>query len=983
MASVKKVAECVQRLVDLHGLGTKEAQSIIDEVVKRRDKMGRQFDEQELADALTAMALNDLAETRRKVLNNKRARVLGVMKTKEVGAIIKGFTDSGMSLKKAWSTFLLGGSDWLDGTLNSVAQTRLGLERLFLGKFAVWSRNNPQLLKLMKKEDAGGNLDRALADALINNKYEGGPMNELAGLMAESLEGFRVAANDAGLDIGRFQDEGYIPHRYDREKMLKAGREKFREVVMRTADLERTYGKMDNYSKAIDETYEAIIGNQAEYFDGAAFIKTRKGANLEKHREIHFDGARGWTSFAAEFGQGNVWDGVMNYLESGVRQLAVIQRLGPRPEETIGRLVDGIKVTDEKTLKFKNENNSKNFNTRDGDLGRMYRVVSGEDLVPDSYSIAKTASMLRSVQSLAKLGGATLSAFADLPVAAMRLKTNHGMGLMEAWQTNVSNFFAKIPTGQRQEMGYVFDAICEGIQGDMAQRFDLENPMSDKMNKLMRWFFKWNGLTPWTDAMKTGAYMGIASNIGFHSKKSFNDLSLELQKTLGMYGLADRWDVIRLSLVRKIGDKEYLCPELARQLDDDLVDKLTEAEWGEVLIDNRRQNFDYFSGDSMSRHYNFLSTEMKTILGRHNIDQPRWEFILENLRARDVDGKSFIDMDRIDRLPDEAVDQVTRERWQTMEESLGLENSTATAEGLVELKANLREEYKAGLRKNLEEAMEETILQPQDVLKEKLRREYKNNLEADLAGFLSSEVNKAVLTPDERNRYALLRGTRPGTAAGEAVRSVMQFKSFPTLFIQQVLKPIWASRRVEGIGNRGMLSNLGLMMAQTTLFGGVAMEAKRLARGEKPYALSENPDWAAALGAAFVQGGGAGLYGDFLLGEYNRFGQSALESAAGPIAGTANDIFKLFGKTRSSVAGLAGLSDETGLKAADVLKFAQNNTPGLNIWYAKLALEWAFLWDLQELVSPGTQARRMKRARKEGREYWLSPKDDRARPFTN
>ncbi|MDR2946428.1 MAG: hypothetical protein LBV79_06760, partial [Candidatus Adiutrix sp.] len=317
MSSVKKISECAQKLVDIHGLGAGDAQAIIDEVIKRRDRMGRQFDEPELARRLTEMAIDDLDEAQRKALNNKRARVLTLMKAREVGAEIQRFVDSGMNHEKAWHTFLLGGSDWVEGSLNSVAQTRLGLERLFTAKFAQWAGQNKIFLKALKKARPGTGMDLKLTDALINKKYEGGPINELARMVAESMEGFRAAANDAGLDIGKLQ-EGYIPHRHDRQKMLEGGREagfkKFYEVVMRTADLERTYGKMDNYAEAIHNTYEAILGNQSEYFDGAAFIATRKGAGLEKHRDIHFKGAQGWGEYAAEFGQGGVWDGVMNYL---------------------------------------------------------------------------------------------------------------------------------------------------------------------------------------------------------------------------------------------------------------------------------------------------------------------------------------------------------------------------------------------------------------------------------------------------------------------------------------------------------------------------------------------------------------------------------------------------------------------------------------------------------------------------------------------
>ena len=978
MASTRrKISECAQRLVDLHGLGTNDAQAIIDEVVNRRHRWGRELNEQQLADRLTEMALRDLEEARRKAVNNKRVRVLTLMKTREVGEVIQRFVASGMSYEKAWHTFLLGGSDWVEGSLNSVAQTRLGLERLFTAKFAQWSRQNQTVIKALTKSRPGEGMDLRLTEALLNKQYEGAPINELAGMIAESLEGFRVAANDAGLDIGRL-GEGYIPHRHDRRKIVAAGFDRFLEVVTRTADLERTYGKMDDYSEAIHDTYETILGNQAEYFDGAALIKTRKGASLEKHREIHFKGAQSWGEYAAEFGRGGVWAAVTNYLDGGVRQLAVIQRLGPRPEETMGRLIDGMRVADENSLNFKEANSSQRLRQRRGPVAEMYSVVSGEALIPDSFWGAMVASTIRSFQSLAKLGGATLSAIADLPVATMRLKTNHGMNLMQAWHENMANFFERIPPEIREEFGRYLDSVCEGIQGDMAQRFDLENPMSSGMNKLMQLFFKYNGLTPWTDGMKKGVYMAISSNIGFHSRTSFADLPAGLRETLRMYSLEDRWDVIRGAMVRKIGDKEYLLPELARELDDEVVDRMTEHQWSRVAETPNKRDFLFYAGANKGKAFNFLPLEMKQLLSEFGLGD-RWDVIRENLWVKDIDGAFFIVPENVQALPDHVVDRATESQWRGMADSIGLANSQATKEGLAELKAGLRREFKDKLEADLSLAADGAItLQARQILRESLRRQFKQKLEADAAGFLSGEVNKAVLTPDERNRYALLRGTRPGTAVGEGLRFATQFKSFPVLFIQQVLMPTLASRKVQEIGWGGALSTMGLMLAQTTILGAVAMEAKRMARGEKPYALTEDPDWAAAFGAAFVQGGGAGLYGDFLLGEYNRFGQSFLESMAGPTAGTLNDVAKLFGKSRTSAARAAGLTDEPGLTGADLLRFGQNNMPFLNVWYARLAMDWAFIWDLQELVSPGTQARRVRRAKNEGREYWLNPQTDRA-----
>jgi hypothetical protein len=50
------------------------------------------------------------------------------------------------------------------------------------------------------------------------------------------------------------------------------------------------------------------------------------------------------------------------------------------------------------------------------------------------------------------------------------------------------------------------------------------------------------------------------------------------------------------------------------------------------------------------------------------------------------------------------------------------------------------------------------------------------------------------------------------------------------------------------------------------------------------------------------------------------------------------------------------------------------NTPYLNLFYARPVLDYLILWNMQEAVSPGT-LRRMERtvAREQDQQFWLRP----------
>ena len=82
--------------------------------------------------------------------------------------------------------------------------------------------------------------------------------------------------------------------------------------------------------------------------------------------------------------------------------------------------------------------------------------------------------------------------------------------------------------------------------------------------------------------------------------------------------------------------------------------------------------------------------------------------------------------------------------------------------------------------------------------------------------------------------------------------------------------------------------NLGLVntIAGTTLMGYIVLQAKQIAAGKEPRKVDSVNDAYKILLASAMQGGGAGIYGDFLFGQANRYGGGTLETLAGPGLGT-------------------------------------------------------------------------------------------------
>lgn len=246
----------------------------------------------------------------------------------------------------------------------------------------------------------------------------------------------------------------------------------------------------------------------------------------------------------------------------------------------------------------------------------------------------------------------------------------------------------------------------------------------------------------------------------------------------------------------------------------------------------------------------------------------------------------------------------------------------------------------------------------------------RTDIEGKLRTYFTDQTSVLALEPDAKTRAILLQGTRPGTWTGEFMRFAMQFKSFTGAYMQRILGRELYGRGYEGDSLIGALRNgngefqgIARLMAMTTLMGYASMSLKDLAKGKTPRDPTEEGQALKVMFAALVQGGGAGIYGDFLFGAANRMGSGTIESLAGPTISSIGRVVDLYHRA------LEG--DDVSARAfGEVL----NNTPFLNLFYLRPVLNHMFLYNIQELLSPG-YLRRMERdaEQKNGQEWLIRP----------
>lgn len=324
------------------------------------------------------------------------------------------------------------------------------------------------------------------------------------------------------------------------------------------------------------------------------------------------------------------------------------------------------------------------------------------------------------------------------------------------------------------------------------------------------------------------------------------------------------------------------------------------------------------------RHLSFgqLSTEKQRILSLYLIDPGLWE-IIRKTPTKAADGKDYLSPEMI-----RSVDLAEVEAYMN-------------SKGMI-------------------------------ISKERVEN-FRNEIADRFLTMYRDRVGYAVLEPDAKAKSFTTLGLSTGTIAGEGWRFIMQFKSYIVTYLQRAL-----GRELYGYGadtlRQGLRQALpfsgkettGLfsLLAVTTVLGYMAMTTKHLLAGKTPRNPFESgEDFAKVLSAAMIQGGGLGIWGDFLLGEKSRFGQNFLTTLAGPVLGSLDDLHSLYQKVRDG-------DDAT----ASGFRFFVNHLPGNNLFWLRPAANHLFLYSMYEMMNPGF----LDRSRKElirgtGQTYFMDP----------
>ena len=459
-------------------------------------------------------------------------------------------------------------------TMYELNQKKTGMEDQ-LGMRPPVKETNPDIIRLaetmesysemirIKLNDRGANIGK-LWGYIVRQSHDPYLVRDAAKVLGKNLEDM-----DDGIDpnLKTKKDINY-------NRNYKA----WRDFVMEKLDQERTFAGVEDQEEFMQFVYNSLVRNQYLKSDGADFTygsrstargtDVAKAAGLSAKRVLHFKTADDWFDYNDLFGVGNLKESFFSGLQTAGRNIGIMDTLGTKPQDNFNKIRTAVGNRLNK-LGRKSDLTENMFN-------KYLRVVDGSIYTVENFGVAKYSAITRAIAAIAKLGGAVISAAADIGLYGSEMRYQgrtylSGMGEALGSLGKIKN------TQQKKDIAEGLGFIADNTIYDVAGRYQVGDNLSKGFTKTQRFFFKVNLLSWWTNTLKEGAMLGMANYIAKQKNLKFNNLNKQLQSLFDVYNIdSNKWNIIRKTAMEKADDgKEFINIGLLDQISDADVKKIT------------------------------------------------------------------------------------------------------------------------------------------------------------------------------------------------------------------------------------------------------------------------------------------------------------------------------------------------------------------------------------------------------------------------
>ena len=414
------------------------------------------------------------------------------------------------------------------------------------------------LMFLFDAENPG--MSRDLASEIFN-KADGSTGNTLAqkGAKAwlDTIESLRQRFNSAGGDVGKL-DYGYLPQPHDQGRVRGNGeiaaRDKWVQRVFPLLD--RSIYLMEDGSRMPDAKVIDLLNSAWQTISTGGINKIEPGksggtgarANAgSETRQIHFKDAESYLAYLRDYGGGSMYDAMMGHIGGMSRDIGLLERYGPNPEQQMRLQFDLAKIND--------NGEKRSFGMRPQSY---WDVMSGKSGMADNGNIAQIAQDTRNIQVFSKLAGAVISSITDTGTFFVTT----GFNKLSYWEA-IKNIGKQFDVETRDFLT-MHGIIAETMVSDL-NRWSGDNIRNTWSGRLANSTMRLSLMNAWTDTMRRAFSMTMMSGLAKMSKMEWGMLSEWDRSHMERKGItADDWDVIRQGRLTEYNGGEFLTPEAIR-----------------------------------------------------------------------------------------------------------------------------------------------------------------------------------------------------------------------------------------------------------------------------------------------------------------------------------------------------------------------------------------------------------------------------------
>lgn len=865
----------------------------------------------------------------------------------------------------------------------------------------VGGRKNKALMENVVKELAGeGTGDQAAKD--------------FAAAWMTTAETLRQRYNELGGAIGKI-DKWIAPQMHDGQALRKIGFEQWSKRISGLLDWNEMRHALSGDPILPDERIEVLrhvydTVTTEGWFNRLPSQRQGRGALYKQHadhRFLIFKDADSWLSYQRDFGQGDPFAAMMGHLKLMSRDIAAMQILGPNPEATLQWLKDRAMQEAQKARRGEASLVARGV----GVLGReisdpvsrakstinrvdaMWTHYTGAADVVANETAANTMSTLRNMTSAGSLGSAMLSALSDPGFGSLARKFAMGAsvpgGLVNQAASVIRNFRG-MNRAQAVRAGLILDSAANTFGTKAREANLISGPVMSRAvaDTVMRV----QGLQAWTQAGKHGFGLDLMGHVADQLANRWDELTPEVQRLMRRYGLDEQdWRTMGLASLhdlspdgegahilrpREIADLTFA--DMQRLWREDrqataAAHQVLEV-WDSQLLnisEDLKGQIDAVikaARDAGANKDQILQMLASTLQAGDTVTrrQPRGipKRIRDQLWAPTMSREGLLRALQDIRDGSYALTEIARTQWRDSPQFQALPEWFRRVVSNPDISVGEARQMLAAMIEAPPSRPISTFPSvPSDAAIDKWRRHFRDLAER-YHEMILQETAYAVPEPTLRGKSIVLGRSQPGTLQGEAFRAFGQFKSFGVsvmlLHGGRVFNEMAAGRKAAGV----QYAMAGT--AVLTLLGMASLQNKQMAKGED---MRDMTDWR-VWGAAMVQAGGFGIYGDFFLADQNRLGGGLTQTIVGPIPGRAADLLKA---TLGNVQQVAEGKPKTNV-GRELLRTANSWNPLASLWFTRLAWDRLANRPLQRIIDPEASqamAREEQMARRNrGTEYW-------------